>query len=450
MQRDSIIKASKKLGIEQNVCFQVIDVETGKVVQEHIGHNSATNSLLFGIAHHLIGDFLPNETHGLHPGYSMLSNYVPRYISLGTMGLINQHQDAHGLPAGIGDTIPGSGDEEYQRLIDELNAAKDALDAAIAALEGDCQYWPACDACAECAQCAERLGAKKQAIEDAQAAYDAAYDAVMTYNEEARFVEYMQKRPGYGADGYDVNENNNRKYLGLGYAYSSYDNTTQYFVGDVITWNGILYKCIQDTANPCGPFNNDYWTQLDDVYQPSLDTTIQLELISASFPREPISFRDIVPEYQAELPRSIDVVFSAMISTGALKQFRPKGQDYIFITEAGLWSKRGWEDSGENGLLAGYRIVPPNSENWDMTIKENRELLKRQVLKVGKNQVVQVVWKIQIGAADIFSSVEPEPPVPPTPPTPPTPVTGSDLYQVYVTEHIESSSTISGHAEVTP
>ena len=406
MNNNNRLSAYKNLSIEQNVAIQVIDKATGQVVQEHIGHNSATNSLLFGIAHHLVGDFLPNETVGIHPSYPILANYVPRYISLGTMGLINQNQDSQGLPAGIGDTIPNSTDPEFIRLQELMNEAKATLDAAKEALAADCQYWPACDACAECNECATRIGDKRQAVEDAEVAYQAAYDAFMSYNEEVRFVEYMNHRPGYGADGYDGNENNGRKYLGLGYAFTSHDVTEQYYVNDIVTYNGILYECIADTK---GPFVPSAWQQLDDSLQPSLGTTVKLELISPSFPREQISYRDIVPEYQSEIPKTIDVVFSAMISTGALKQFRPEGQDYIFITEAGLWSKRPWEDTSENGLLAGYRIIPPNTDNWDMTVPENREILKRQILKVGKNQVVQVVWKIQIGSIDKFDSDSPSP-----------------------------------------
>lgn len=402
MFSNSILKASKHLSIEQNVSLRVIDADTGAVIQEHVGHNSATNSLLFGIANHLIGDFMPNETHGLHPAYAMLSNYVPRYISLGTMGLINQKQDEHGLPSGIGDTLIGSDDPEYQALLDAYNAAVEALAAAKEALADDCQYWPACDACASCQECATRIGQKQADIESAQVALDAAYDALISYNEESRFVEYMSKRPGYGADGYDYNENNGRKYFGLGYAFTSYDNTEQYYAGDIVTFHGILYECIADTGNPSGALDDLHWQALPDEQQPSKDTTIQLELVSPSFPRADISYRDIVPEYAAELPKTIDVVFSAMISTGALKQFRPAGQDYIFITEAGLWSKRAWEDTGENGLLAGYRIIPPNKDNWDMTDPANREILKRQILKVGKNQVVQVVWKIQLIADDDY------------------------------------------------
>ena len=411
INRNSALRAAKQLSITQNVSLQVIDKATGKVVQEHTGHNSATNSLIFGIAEHLVGDFMPDERHGLSPAYSLLSRYVPRYISLGTMGLINQYQDAHGLPAGIGDTIPGSGDEEYMRLLEALEEAEDALAEAKAALADDCQYWPACDACRECNTCATRIGDKKQAVEDAEEAYREAYDALMDYNEEARFVEYMSRRPGYGADGYDANENNNRKYFGLGYAFSSYDNTKQYNVGDKETYNGLLYNCIVATPNPAGKFDPNCWELADELEQPSLGTTVQLELISPTFPREPISYRDIVPEDESEIPKTIDVVFSAMISTGALAQFRPNEQGYIFITEAGLWSKRTWDRSGENGLLAGYRIAPPNEKNWDMTVPENRDILKRQILKVGRNQVVQVVWKIQVGAVDSYSSDQPEPPV---------------------------------------
>lgn len=438
MRNNSVLKIAKNMSVKQNVSFRVIDEMTGRIVQEHSGHNSATNSLIFGIAHHLIGDFLPNEGIGLHPGYEMLANYVPRYMSLGTMGLIDQQQDAYGLPSGIGDTLPSQDDPEYRALLDALDAAQQALEVAKAALAQDCPhpksdecsyyppnsakclsndcpdyfecpYYPAIPECEECLHCSNRVKQEKQAVEDAQAAYDAAYDAVMAYTEEFRFVDYMTHLPGYGADGYAPNENNDRQYMGLGYAWSSYDVTKTYEVDDRETYKGTLYRCIQATPSPARQFDATKWEAVPDAEQPSLGTTIKMELISPSFPREPIAYRDIVPEYEAELPGTIDVVFSAMISTGALKQFRPKDQDYIFITEAGLWSKRNWEDNGENGLLAGYRIVPPNKDNWDMTDPANREILKRQILKVGKNQVVQVIWKIQIGAVDEFPAEKSEP-----------------------------------------
>lgn len=270
----SVLKAAKAITLEHNVSIRVIDTVSGDVVQEHQGHNCATNSMLFGIGHYLIGDGVLNQ------GYDMLSKYVPQYISLGTMGLSTQNQDADGLPSGIGGT---TGSETY------------------------------------------------------------------------RFQKYMNEVPGYGADGYDASENNGRPYFGLGPEFKNRQDTT---------------------------------------------TTINCELISDSFPRAQISFRDVVPETESELPKTIDVVFSAMISTGALKQFRPEGNNYLFITEAGLWATKPHVDSGENGLLAAYRIVPPDETNWDMTVAANRKILKENVIRVGINQVVQVIWKVQLGSID--------------------------------------------------
>lgn len=264
------------MSIEHNVSFRVLDATNGKLVREYSGHNQATNSMLIGIAHYLKGDGILNQ------GTSMLSAFVPQYISLGTMGLINQEEDNEGLPAGLG-----------------VGTVADS--------------------------------------------------------EEKRLTAYMYQKPGYGADGYDANQNNNRHYLGLGPVFG--------------------------TVN---------------------DKSVNCELISKTFPRASITYRQIVPETESELPETIDVIFSAMISTGALKQFREDGKDYIFITEAGLWSQPYYNSSGYNGLLAGYRIVPPDKENWDMTIAENRRILKQNVIKVNKNQVVQVIWKIQIGSKEML------------------------------------------------
>ena len=190
-----------------------------------------------------------------------------------------------------------------------------------------------------------RLGVGEQGDEETDEEY-----------EIRRFVAYMQQLPSYGADGYYTNttQNNNRLYLGLG----------------------------PDFAN-----------------RPDSSMTIDCELISASFPRAKISYRSITPEDRSETPETIDVIFSAMISTGALAQFRQQGKDYVFITEAGLWSSPQYDNNKlGRGLLAGYRIAPPNESDWDMNIQANRELLKQQVIRVGLNQVVQVIWKIQIGS----------------------------------------------------
>lgn len=276
----NIPKIAKRISAENNVCIRVLDIRSGIVLSEHHGHNSATNTMLLGIAHYLKGDGVLNQ------GHEMLSSFVPRYISLGTMGLINQDSDSSGLPLGIGVSETKNPDES------------------------DEQY------------------------------------------EIRRFKEYMEQQPGYGADGYNAAQNNGRLSFGLG---------PQFY-----------------------------------------ETAVKCELISPTFGRSPITYRTILPEVQAELPETIDVVFSAMISTGALAQFRGDN-DYVFITEVGMWSKPNWENSSQNGLVAGYRIVPPNSDNYDMDSAANRQILKQNILRVGKNQVVQVIWKIQLGIAGSFA-----------------------------------------------
>lgn len=383
---DSIKASAKNLRTEHNVSIRVLDSKSGKVISSHIGHNAATNSLLVGIAHYLTGDGVLNQ------GYHMLNYYIPKYISLGTMGLINQDEDENGLPAGIG---------------------------------------------------------------------------VSEGSEEDRFVDYLLQVPGYGADGYDPNLNNNREYFGLGPVFADRDTskivTETIQLGD-INLDGVVNNAdilmfaeylagnvkLTDKQLLAADVNQDGEINCSDLalitqcvsgeitlgtveYRPSIAPTINCELISDSFPRVQISYRDIVPETESEIPQTIDVIFSAMISTGALAQFREPGKDYIFITEAGLWSKKEWESGGDNGLLAGYRIAPPNKQNWAMTAESvsddyaitylkdqgidnpteeqiqsikpeiaqnNRQILKQNIIRVGPNQVVQVIWKIQLGGLE--------------------------------------------------
>lgn len=326
----SVLKFAKNLGVSHNVSFRVIDINSGKLVQEHIGHNAATNALLTGIAHYLTGEGVLNQ------GYQMLSAYVPQYISLGTMGLIDQSEDKNGLPAKLGVV-------DYDKTrYNQLNASQLEL------LNKPSSNYILSDEDQEILRC----------------------------------VDYMTQCPGYGADGYDSSLNNNRRYAGLGPIYGSmFLNTSD-------------SKSV--VATDC-------------------------ELISSSFPRSRISFRDIVPEYESELPKTIDIVFSAMISTGALAQFRAPRIDsngnlmrddagniiynpYVFITEAGLWSKPNWSDSGDNGLLAAYRITPSDVDSCDMADaiigSASRSALKQSIIKVGVNQVVQVIWKIQLGSIE--------------------------------------------------
>lgn len=394
MNQDTV-KVAKSLGTRDNICIRVFNSD-GTLASSHTGHNTATDTMLMGIAHHLVGDGALNQ-------HTNLYNYIPKYISLGTMGLMNHKQDDQGLPAGIGVTIPDIDNEEYKKLLKELRDAELRFTKAKDALKNECPLFGTLDVCKDCTQCSERLNAKRQELEDAKLDLDKKSEKVNEYNEEQRFIQYMKTRPGYGADGYDANANNGRQYLGLGYPFTSYNPTKGYKTDEIVTYKGTVYYATKDILAPAGPFDTNIWNT--NTEQISQESNVGIELISPSFPRAEISFRDIVQEYEAELPQTVDVVFSAMISTGALAQFRNPEQDYIFITEAGLWSKKHWEDSGANGLLAAYRIAPPNEKNWDMKIKENRDLLKKQIIKVNKNQVVQVIWKIQLGSIDQLSDI---------------------------------------------
>lgn len=273
------IEIAKNLGLRYNVSINVIDEPSGKIVQQHIGHNAATNTLLTGIGQYLLGGALTNAS-------ELLDRWIPQYISLGTMGLSSQEEDEEGLPTGVGD-----------------NGAA---------------------------------------------------------TEEERFVDYLLKVPGFGSDGYDPALMNDRKYAGLGPAFD----------------------------------NRPY------------EGSVECELISTTFPRSAITFRQCLPESRSEYPKTIDVVFSAMISTGALKQFREPGMDHIFISEVGLWSSAVHIDEGSNGLLAGYRICPTDSANWDMSIESNRRLLKANIIRIGVNQVAQVIWKIQLGAIEQLGGID--------------------------------------------
>ena len=347
------------MSIKHNVSFNVYDEITGKLVQHHEGHNAATNSMLQGIAHYLLGDGVLNQ------GTDLLEQWIPRYISLGTMGLYNQEVDAEGLPTGIG----------YSSSADE----------------------------------------------------------------ETNFKYYMDHTPGFGADGYDPFENPDsdkgftRPYFGLGPIFA--DRNAEKIIETLTGISGKLVFRVQYKIKELNyvkvdgidrtaavRIGNDRDRIRFSAPAPRQDavievsyTTVQVanrpttncELISDTFPRAPISYRKIVPEEYAELPKTIDIVFSAMISTGAMKQFREEGKDYVLVTEAGLWSRKNWPtnddgninyNSGDNGLLAGYRIYPPDDSQQDMSNPENRRILKEQILRVGYNQVVQVVWKIQLGS----------------------------------------------------
>ena len=347
------MEASKRFQFRHNVTIRILDKATGQMVREHTGHNTATNTLIEGVGHYLAGQSV------LRQGYYMLSRFIPRYISLGTMGLRNQDEDAEGLPTGI------SG-KEY------------------------------------------------------------------TGDEATDFANYMKERPGYGADGYSKLYNNNRPYMGLGPAFTSFSSTQSYYAGDIVYYKGVAYEATEDIIVDPDTGLYNYWDSNKWRVAPNSEQPICYELITPSAPRVEISFRDVVPEYEAEVPQTVDVVFSSMISTASLAQFRDPGKDYIFISEAGLWSRKDYQPQGTgvNGLVAGYRIAPPSRYNRYMKpddvpdsyaieyledegitdpteaqiadakteiAEENRKILKEEILRVERGQVVQVIWKIQIG-----------------------------------------------------
>ena len=460
----------KRLDVKQNVTIRVIDEPTGKVVQEHVGHNAATNSLLTGIAHYLMGDGVLNQ------GSDTLSSWVPQYISLGTMGLTSQESE-------------------------------------IITVDGVEYTVPAC------------LGYTPIAPEDATA-------EEKELNARLRFTEYLNQTPGFGADGYDNNSNNNREWFGLGYPYTlKPDNLRQ----DFYTWDGsaqdlnlsetpiaiisvtlftggVVNQDISDTSVERSVLPSTQYSVEDNIlhllqYSEEIPADSRLaviytfesadatncELISAKIDnsgnivpltlRSQITYRDLVPEIQSEVPNTLDVIFSAFVSVGALKDYR-SDNDYIYITEAGLWSKPNYNDSGDNGLLAGYRIMPSDDEvnilgaeitltgtgeetyelvdqggeplsiisidsitcdgmiipkddyefqmtlegtiltfndsvpsvgstiivvyrsgdvsgTWkDMTIPENRQKVQQSIIRIGKGQVAQIIWKIQLGGLE--------------------------------------------------
>ena len=452
MMTDNILDIIKRLDIQQNVLIRIMDEATGEVIQEHSGHNAATNSLLTGIAHYLMGEGVLNQ------GKDTLSLWVPQYISLGTMGLTSQ---------------------ESEELEDGSIVPRD-------------------------------LGYTPVAPDDATG-------SEKYLNDKLRFMEYINQTPGFGADGYDDNSNNNREWFGLGYPYSLKPSAIKQ---DFYTWDGTATSftlsttptsIVSVTLYPDGEVNQDTSdTEVERIVLPdntysisgdsiNLDAYVtpsgtrvaviytydskdaaNCELVMAKIDkynnivplteRSGITYRDMVPEFNSEIPNTLDVVYSAMISTGALKEYRGD-RDYIYITEVGLWSNSTYNDSGDNGLLAGYRIVPSNFDvgedgveqqftgdgtrvsfvlnqtaldiisvtingtevinyaldkpnntlifatapasganiivlykttySWmDVGIKSNREAIQKSIIRLGVNQVAQIVWKLQLGGLE--------------------------------------------------
>lgn len=323
----------KPIPIEHNVYIRVVDQATGQVVSQHTGHNTATFTMLEGIARYLRGDGALTQT-------PILKRFLPSYMSVGTMGVVDPHPNADEVPTQIGTSKYNIGDT--------ITNANDL----------------------------HLIG--KDSAYTIQSSDTDIIDIFCMQN-------YVETVPGFGADG-SSHSNNTRQQAGLG-AKVNPDLVTAYFAGTTDTY-------------PVG------------------------ELTSDSFRRSAITYRNI-EDAGAEVPDTIDVIYGCMISTNMLKQFMG-GQDYIYLTEVGLWSRPDYIDNVVgNGLLAAYRITPmseyktamgpgdvtqadideyaeehgvsPSSVTTDDVATANRAELKKQILRVNANQVVQVIWKLQLG-----------------------------------------------------
>lgn len=90
-----------------NVLLSVIDSRSGNVLRTHAGHNAATNTFIYSCAQRFISDN---------------TEWAPRYISLGTMGLLNQQQTDNHTPSGIGTYLDTSDTDvvaRYKHYIDQ-------------------------------------------------------------------------------------------------------------------------------------------------------------------------------------------------------------------------------------------------------------------------------------------------------------------------------------------
>lgn len=497
----------KRLDFKQNVTIRVIDEPTGKVVQEHVGHNAATNSLLTGIAHYLIGDGVLNQAG------DMLSSWVPQYISLGTMGLTSQDNE-DGLPIGIGYT-PVAYEQTSNSFLCYDQKTTYSIRSASSVLEVYLNEVETSNYTLDYNNNTITFNPIPADGTSVRIVLNQATEEEKELNTQLRYEEYINQAPGFGADGYDAYTNNNREWFGLGYPYSDkpaklsqdfYNAGDNYIltvdpisedkdsvISVTIYPDGVINQDIHDTSVTRIVLsvddyelgyndNNQYEVFISDsviipsesriaiIYLVDSKDAVNCELINIDTLRSKITYRNIIPEVQSEIPNTIDIIFSAFISTGALKEFRGDN-DYIFITEAGLWSKSYWNNSGDNGLLAGYRIMPTDDEaadigvqetftgdgvttsftftntalaitsvtvdnvlvteynldsntnqivfieapsdganiiivykttnSWkDMSKTENREAVQKNIIRIGKNQVAQIIWKLQLGGLE--------------------------------------------------
>jgi hypothetical protein len=455
-----------------NVTIKVIDEATGMVVQKHSGQNSVTTTLLEGIAHYLQG-------YGLDHQGALLKDHIPQFISLGTMGLRGYNAQLFELDDSRVDelnTLHFPADVPTRKQVPRLSSIHGGEFTGNVPDRNYFTHAPGFDADIRAEAVMYNLDNNERRVSGIGHPYA---QIVEDFVEGYEFVEPTVLPHGAGSTT----------------LYVEVESSTQFRVGDEINWrtpNGQVgnpvnfitaidheakelwiqnrigeilpagtalfvttngrenYRRIDDNnkENLCGnpgcdctcPCCNDI-SEGGDVPSP---LPLECELVTHQHNRVPIiARRAFYPLSRtdgmntAEAVRSIDVVYTALISLGALKAFRGN-RDYIFITECGLWANRWNGDKyptsdqipaslrgkfkASADMLAGYRIFPAgwtpqdltdnlvdihNITNQPVTItpaqryQRRMRQLQRSILRVGRGQVVQVEWKVQLLALDL-------------------------------------------------
>jgi hypothetical protein len=499
------MKSHKTATAINNVTIKVIDEATGCVVQKHSGQNSVTTTLLEGIAHYLQGYGLDNQG-------ALLKNHLPRFISIGTMGL-NGYKEENGNIIQLAQQF-----EIDNEPVDDINTIHFPADIPtrkivplLSSIDGG-----------------DLLYCESTPTFPIPISIDDPDNSVFKIPKR----NYFTYAPGFDADIRAEDrlwelDNNERPVSGIGRPFAQHvadfvvgldyvepttvriqatstatnlqvQSTAQFRVDDILryrladgtvstnshtrvitnidrnfntitvasgSWGRALpigtiifiqtadgkenyriqstnnHACQQDENCTCScPCCSGHNLESSPVPTP---LPLECELVTHQFNRAKIQARRAFYPLSrtdgmntAETIRSIDVVYTALISLGALQAFRGNN-DYIFITECGLWGNRWNGEKYPNSslippllrnrykapadMLAGYRAFPAEwspqdlTDNmWDTSFAGNQVLvtaaqryrrrmrqLQRSIPRVGKGQVVQVEWKIQLLALDL-------------------------------------------------
>lgn len=515
------MKSHKTATAINNVTIKVIDEATGRVDQVHKGQNSVTTTLLEGIAHYLQG-------YGFDNVGGLLKNYLPQYISLGTMGLNGVGEDSEGNAIQLAQMW-----EEDNEPVDDINTLHFPQDIPtrrrvplLSSIDGGELWYNGVET--------------KQIGDNLHYRYPHPVTTSISVNDSNSSIKiprrnYFTHAPGFDADirTEDVMwqyDNNERKKSGIGIPYAQHvddyirgyeyvapttlsfqENSTavelrvadasSFRIGDLLYirrnetdivgprvivdidraanqnkvfiqsafGGGTLpagsrvfvyidekenYRRQVEGINLCGnPDCNCHCSCCNVGSATGLPVPsplpLECELVTHQHNRVPIQARRAFYPMSrtdgmntAETVRSIDVVYTALISLGALKSMRGD-RDYLFIPECGLWGTRWNGEKYPNNpdipeilrnryqapaeLLAGYRVFPKEWSPQDLTddfydvpngedksyvgerilvtaaqrYRRRMRQLQRSIPRVGKGQVVQIEWKVQLLALDL-------------------------------------------------